>query len=205
MPHLSRCSLSLVVLALPLACGRPLAGGSGTETGSSGIESESGDTSPSETETGAPPCDPVECAATCEDERDECDQPMMGSCAAEGECVCEQVEPCPPCFDEDCPLYQTCTGDHGICQYGCAGPIPPIIDPPGSCEIPLVDFPEQFIPFVHLLVDGMEIPYLGDCAEEVDAGWTWLVEGETILLCEKLCPIFEASSEIELSWGVPCE
>lgn len=112
----------------------------------------------------------------------------------------------PACDEDECGPWETCSDPFGVCEFDCLATSQPAIDPPGSCEIHLVEFPEVLIGFTYVDVDGVRYGRADDCADEVEQDfpfWVWTVEGETIRLCEMLCSLYEASPDVEV--GVQCE
>jgi hypothetical protein len=108
------------------------------------------------------------------------------------------------CSDEQCGPYEECSAE-GICELVCAGQLPVIIDPPGSCQITLDPKPPlALIPYLYLLIDGAPAYSVSDCAEEGapsdDVAFVWLNEW-TLQLCEQACLAADNSSDsLELFW-----
>jgi hypothetical protein len=151
-------------------------------------------------ETGLPPCFELECQAGCADELDECGRALTGLCTRAGACACVQVDPpCVECAQTNCPSGEWCNGEFGICEP-CRGEVPFSNDPPGSCQLTIHDLPYLGIPYVIMTIDGVEFYHEFDCANEDPLAFTWLVEGETMLLCEQACLAFHAAREVTIGF-----
>lgn len=170
--------------------------GSGTKTGS-GTE-----TGPS-TETGAPPCDFADCDH-CAWKYDECGQPKVPACTDAGGCECVQAVPCPPCIERECGPWEACNGPTGTCQVTCEGELTPVIDPPGSCEIPLPYFLQPGLIQLEIDAIGISMSNDNDCAS-APQGYIWLFDSDAIQLCEQACLAFEAAETVSLTWLLNCE
>ena len=60
--------------------------------------------------------------------------------------------------------------------------------------------PDQ-IPLIEIEIDGAEVPYVSDCANE--DGWSWIVEGEYMTFCGIQCEKFKLGSTIVGTYGCP--
>jgi hypothetical protein len=174
------------VLALVLS-GCPGSSPIEEDAGETGIEGVGdGDTSGADTES---ICNLAECELDCQRELSDCGLAMTGHCVAEF-CECTEAMPCPPpepCVPEDCGPLELCWDEFGDCAFACYTTIPLVIDPPGSCQMLLPDYPLWVVDYAGILFDGMELSYLDDCAEEIGLAWTWLPDYAGALLCEQAC------------------
>ena len=58
------------------------------------------------------------------------------------------------------------------------------------------------IPYVTFTADGMEIPYVDDCANE--DGWTWIEEGVIVTFCGSYCDDFKQGGVVfDGTYGCP--
>lgn len=60
--------------------------------------------------------------------------------------------------------------------------------------------PDQ-IPLMVIEMDGLEVPYVVDCANE--DGWSWIVEGEILSFCGEHCEKLILGSPVEVFYGCP--
>lgn len=107
------------------------------------------------------------------------------------------------CSDEPCGPYEECSPE-GSCELDCAGQLPVMIDPPGSCQITLDPKPpEPLIPYMYVLIDGEPAYHTSDCADEGapadEMALVWL-NAWTLQLCEQACLAAHSSESLELAW-----
>jgi hypothetical protein len=166
------------------------------------LTGESTDGPASDTESAEPVCDLDECDSHCFWDLDECGQHLQGACTTEDECTCFE-DPCLPCNDEDCGRWEHCSGLRlGICEFPCRGAGSIWIDPAGSCEVPLHDFPFILLGYTSVVLDGEAHDDVDDCIDEpANGAWTLLPNSSTLFLCDALCLEFEQAMIAELEWG----
>jgi hypothetical protein len=76
-----------------------------------------------------------------------------------------------------------------------------------DCTVDLTQLPEgppqpSQIPLVVIEMNGDEVPYVVDCAQE--NGWSWIEEGEILTFCGSFCEAFKAGTgTFEGTYGCP--
>jgi hypothetical protein len=110
-----------------------------------------------------------------------------------------------PCNEADCGPLEWCSGEFGSC-IPCMGEIPVINDPPGSCQLKIVDLMPVFIPYVSIYIDGVILWGLSpqhDCAEEQpdEGAYVWAADYSTVEFCELACLAFHSAREVTIRYA----
>jgi hypothetical protein len=57
------------------------------------------------------------------------------------------------------------------------------------------------IPLMEIEMEGLEVPYVSECASE--DGWSWIEEGEVLTFCGLHCEKFKLGAFVDVAYGCP--